>query len=226
MDERPDQKEYWRREHKTQAAFTRIHSDKPSQPVEDLADFLMLANRGTSDIRIVDAGCGKGRNSAYLAKRGFRVTGVDFISGVIEEARRRHGDLRGITFDTWDISATWPLRTESIDAIIDCNTTISLYAPQRENMIRESYRVLKNRGYYLFYGVGSSPELVEQYPGSEPNSILFPTGRFEKRYSEDELLDAYGKYALIDIESIPGSDRIDGQEIYYNLWVALFQKLS
>ncbi|MBI3421172.1 MAG: methyltransferase domain-containing protein [Candidatus Sungbacteria bacterium] len=221
----PDQKTYWEREYARREAFTRIYSDMPSQPVVELVDFFVKSGLPTSEMHVIDAGCGIGRNSAYLRKCGLKVTGVDFIPGALQEARRKYGDL-GIQFDFWDLSKKWPLHAQSVDAIIDCNTTISLGEAQREEAIREAYRVLKKRGYYLFYGVGISPEFMERHPGPEPNSVLMPNGRFEKRYSEDELLEAYAGHTLIDIEVVSGSDVIDGQPRNYPLWVVLFYSRS
>ena len=37
----------------------------------------------------LDVGCGLGRNSRWLAERGFTVTGIDIAPGAIEEAARR-----------------------------------------------------------------------------------------------------------------------------------------
>ncbi len=226
MDNMPDQREYWRREHAGRDAFRRIYSAKPSQPVVDLVDFLVESGLRVRGMQALDVGCGIGRNSAYLAHRGFRVIGVDFVSEALEEAKNRYA-MPDIHFDCWDLGQAWRLYSESIDVIIDCNATISLYAVQRKDAIREAYRVLKNRGHYLFYGVGPSPELMARYPGPEPESILFPEGRFEKRYSKGSLCDAYEDYALIDGPySVPGNDPHVGAATSYYLWIALFQKLA
>lgn len=49
---------------------------------------------GTSaDVRVLDAGCGTGRMSRYVADRGCRVEGVDLSSNMVAMARRDHGDL-------------------------------------------------------------------------------------------------------------------------------------
>ncbi|RIV40097.1 class I SAM-dependent methyltransferase [Micromonospora radicis] len=45
------------------------------------------------DARVLDAGCGTGRMSRYLADRGCRVQGVDLSPGMVAMARRDNPDL-------------------------------------------------------------------------------------------------------------------------------------
>jgi len=48
----------------------------------------------TTDAHVLDAGCGAGRMSRYLAERSCDVEGVDLSLGMIEMARHFHPDLK------------------------------------------------------------------------------------------------------------------------------------
>lgn len=51
-------------------------------------DFLEARLAMTAPMRIVDLGCGHGRHAIELARRGYRVTGVDLVEGFLDVARR------------------------------------------------------------------------------------------------------------------------------------------
>jgi ubiquinone/menaquinone biosynthesis C-methylase UbiE len=61
----------------------------------DLAMIDAFAEAVTSgeDARVLDAGCGAGRMSRYLAERGCLVEGVDLSENMVAIARRDHPDL-------------------------------------------------------------------------------------------------------------------------------------
>ena len=69
--------------------------------------------------RILDVGCGTGRHSVPLAKRGGRVTGVDFSSGMLEKARAKPG-AEAVTFIHQDASGALPFESHSFDRVISC----------------------------------------------------------------------------------------------------------
>jgi ubiquinone/menaquinone biosynthesis C-methylase UbiE len=66
--------------------------DTRAEAEADLAmvDAFAAAVRQDDDPRVLDAGCGAGRMSAYLAARGCLVEGVDLSPGMVAVARRDH----------------------------------------------------------------------------------------------------------------------------------------
>jgi SAM-dependent methyltransferase len=58
-------------------------------------DFLIKALRLKRGALILDVGCGTGRHAVELARRGYKVTGVDISSGMLAEARK-HADDAGV----------------------------------------------------------------------------------------------------------------------------------
>lgn len=54
---------------------------------------------------VLDAGCGTGRHTAWLARRAGRVLAMDFSAGMLEQARRRLAGADNVEFLQQDLSA-------------------------------------------------------------------------------------------------------------------------
>jgi len=52
-------------------------------------DFIEKEIRHDRSVRIIDIGCGTGRHSIELAKRGYNVTGIDLSESLLERAREK-----------------------------------------------------------------------------------------------------------------------------------------
>src|SRR5688500_5662483 len=63
---------------------------------------------------VLDAGCGMGGFSAFLADLGFHVTGVDVSATAVAHAHNRHP---GIRFQAAALEAGLPFRTDSFAAV-------------------------------------------------------------------------------------------------------------
>src|ERR1700752_2794614 len=84
---------------------------KPQKPFIDVADRITGS--------VLDAGCGTGDTALFLAGRGCRVTGIDFLEEAIERARRKAVERSvSVTFLVKDALALtdWG---ERFDAVID-----------------------------------------------------------------------------------------------------------
>src|SRR5262245_36911323 len=84
---------------------------KPQKPFVDAADRI----RGA----VLDAGCGTGDTTLFLAERGNKVTGIDFLDEPIKRARQKAADRKSpatffvkdaLTLDQW---------TERFDNVVD-----------------------------------------------------------------------------------------------------------
>jgi len=79
--------------------------------------FLVAGVDGLPAGRAVDLACGEGRNSIWLAERGWQVTGVDFSPVGLAKAKR-FADLRGVEV-TWVESAVenWTPPLDGFDLV-------------------------------------------------------------------------------------------------------------
>lgn len=123
--------------------------------------------------RILDLGCGPGHWSTRLARRygaGSRVIGLDLAPGMIEVARRQHGDgVRWLCAD----AAALPLHAQSQDLIFS-NLAIQ-WCPDLETVLKELQRVLRPGGRALITSLapGTLAEVAQAWsrPG-QPAALL------------------------------------------------------
>lgn len=84
--------------------------DRPAEQTRAEVDALERELALAAPLRILDVPCGTGRHSLELARRGHRVTGVDFNPAVLDRARKhaaeagldvdfRRGDMRELDFE-------------------------------------------------------------------------------------------------------------------------------
>src|SRR4051794_457448 len=67
--------------------------------------------------RILDVGCGTGRHSVEMARRGYKVTGLDFSTGMLAEAQKA-AQLAGVEVDWIYGDATQFATSEPYDGAI------------------------------------------------------------------------------------------------------------
>ncbi len=98
------------------------------------------------DPRIIDLGCGDGRDVAYLATKGADVVGIDFSGEMIKLARSAYPDL---TFLKMDMRNT-VFPDESFHCAWASASIIHIPRSQLPSLEREIYRILEPNGIFAF----------------------------------------------------------------------------
>ncbi|WP_182066262.1 class I SAM-dependent methyltransferase [Curtobacterium sp. ME12] len=92
---------------------------------------------------LVDAGCGPGHWTAYLARQGHRVSGIDAVPEFVEHARRTHG--ASVDFRVGSLDAL-PLADGSVDGVLAWYSVIHHEPSQIGGALAEFRRVLTPGG--------------------------------------------------------------------------------
>ncbi len=113
----------------------------------------LLKERFTPDMRVLDAGCGGGRNIIYFLRAGFDVSAVDRSPEAVSHARLLASNLSPhLAPENFRVEAIEELTFDdsSFDAVI--SSAVLHFAgdePHFEKMLREMWRVLKPGGIFF-----------------------------------------------------------------------------
>ena len=160
-----------------------LRDTSPHSRTRREVDFVVRTLRLPAGARILDVPCGYGRHSVALARRGFRVVGVDLSRAMIAEARRLWTEGPRLRFIQKDMRR---LRAAGeFDAVINMYTSFG-YFSARENaaVLRRLTRALRPGGLIVIdhRDPGHDARLPQRlwYPAG-PHRYVLEDRRFDRR---------------------------------------------
>lgn len=154
--------------------FAAVNAGMPEQVAKMASRLIAQIRPGR---RILDLGCGPGRDLAWFAAHGAQITGADLSAGMLDEARRAviaglcQMDMRRLGFANRSFSGVW------------CNAAL-LHLPKREvpAALAEIRRILSPNGCFFASVQQGYGESIETHP-------LNGAQRFFARYQALEMID-------------------------------------
>ena len=151
----------------------------------------LLKGRVTKEMRILDAGCGSGRNITYLLRSGYEVYAVDRSDAAIQEVQK----LASVIAPVWSAARArveaveqMSFADESFDFII--SSAVLHFAEHEEHfdqMVDELWRVLKPGG-RLFARLASSTGMESSIQPLGNERYLLPDGSRRFLVNDERLL--------------------------------------
>jgi ubiquinone/menaquinone biosynthesis C-methylase UbiE len=153
---------------------------------QQLDEFIALLEPGD---KVLDLGCGSGRDAEYLSRAGLQVVGVDLSEGLIAEAKKRRPEL---TFQVMNMeNLNFP--QESFDGIWSKLAILHVERANLPSAISAAYKLLKPNGIlYLETKAGTGE-------GYEPVSFSSNEERYFIYYELEELLTLLKEAGFVDI---------------------------
>jgi SAM-dependent methyltransferase len=174
--------------------FPKDHWDNAPMEVEKVVSLLQLK----SGACVLDLGCGTGRHSLELARRGFQVIGIDRTAMFLEEARTRAAaEKLKIQFVEADMRTF--VSPEKFDAIVNLYTSFGYFEDPEEDK-----RVLKN----VFASLKLGGKFLIDVIGKEVFARMIP-------FREHEWFEDQDVFYLQETKPIENWSRVKGRWIRF-----------
>lgn len=150
------------------AACSCFWDQEPGSLVQRLFDY----NTDVTGLRVLDAGCGEGKNAYALAERGSKVKAVDCSARAIETARIRFSHP-AITWHVADVTA-WNLKPESYDIIIAYGLLHCLATPRDIfQLVSRFQTATRPCGLNIICAFDDGPQDLSAHPGFTPTLLSY-----------------------------------------------------
>ncbi|MGO4879984.1 MAG: class I SAM-dependent methyltransferase [Bryobacteraceae bacterium] len=149
----------------------------------------LLRGRIRPGMRVLDTGCGSGRNLVYFLREGYAVFGVDTDPHAIESTRRLAASVApSLPADNFRVEAIEAMAFPDACADLVLSSAVLHFARDDEHfeaMLRGTWRVLKPGGLF-FCRLASSIGMENQVQRVVGRRFLLPDG--SERYLVNEAL--------------------------------------
>lgn len=223
-----NEKELWDREYSTLKVIPSSTRQKPSKALLLFSEILGFENMRN----VLDAGCGIGRNSVYLAQKGCDVHAVDFSETALRQLHNAAAKA-----DVWDKIHTYncslenpfPFQDNFFDLVLDsyvfCHFTDD---SSKQHYRKELHRMIKPNGIVF----SSCFSMEDEYYGrmlddthGKSTIVVDPNNGIKKQlYTEKEIRDFFSVYFnIVYFVKLEFDDVVLGQHYWRSILVLILK---
>lgn len=224
------QQKVWENEYKN-PKFMSKHLEA-QKFIQRFYKFLKSEGKKIDGLKILDLGCGTGRNANYFARLGAEVTAIEISETALEMGKSQaENEELSVKYIHGNIGARYNFMEESFDVVIDATSSNSLNEIEREIYLSEVKRVLKKDGYFFVRvlcldGDNNAKKLLKLFPGKEKHTYILPeVGLVERVFTQDDFRKTYGEYfEILNLVKDSGYTSFGGQSYKRNFFVGYLKK--
>ncbi len=124
----------WYQEWFDRDEYELVYQHRDEREAEQVVDLIERLVRPAPGSEILDVGCGRGRHARVLARRGYRVTGIDVAERALQIARERAEaeGLHHVRFLRHDMRE--PLCRECFDGVVNLFTAFGFFEDDADHL--------------------------------------------------------------------------------------------
>ncbi len=226
------QEKVWENEYKKPKLVTM--GNEPQVAVKDFLRWLRREqNTPLENLRVVDLGCGNGKNANYIAGLDPTNTavGIDISETALAHARMYAPSTKNATFIKQSIGAPLPFPDTSFSVALDVTSSNSLNEAERATYLKETHRILTPGGFFFVRALSKDGDmnaktLLKTNPGPEKDTYIMPEfGLVERVFSKEDFIATYSPFfEIIDLKKETHYTKFAGRLYKRNFWIAYLQK--
>jgi SAM-dependent methyltransferase len=202
-----------------------VYGTEPTSVARRLADFFRV--QGIR--RILEAGCGSGRDALFYAREGFDVTGLDLSENGLRWARRR-AEIKGLRLTLLCddlIQSSLPLR--SFDAAVAIHLVHLQPAMVRQAMLNQLWRLTRDAGLIAMANYSTAePGFRTWEPYPEPNTRVDPKGKLVHFFDADDVRALFppDRFELLTLEEVDLAEVPDSGPVVHREWLSIARRIQ
>lgn len=161
--------------------------------------------------KILDVGCGSGRDAKYFVNKNYEYVGLDISEGMIKIAKEKNPNANFVLGDMRKL----PFENNSFDGIWSMSSLLHIPKTEIVNVLKEFNRVLNKDGiFYCSLQKGT-------FEGFRENDSYDKQSRYFSYFLEDEIKD-YLEKAGFQILELFNKELKSGKADKINTWINVF----
>lgn len=140
----------WFRDWFSSDEYLGVYSHRNNQDAKKFLELILERTNLSQDARILDAACGAGRHTIYLASKGFRVTGFDLSKTLLMKAKAGLNE-KSLYADLFCADLRNVCLRPRFDLILNLFTSFGYFKSDEENFrfVKIAYNLLNENGVYI-----------------------------------------------------------------------------
>ncbi|MGA8844165.1 MAG: class I SAM-dependent methyltransferase [Nitrososphaeraceae archaeon] len=172
--------------------------------------------------RILELGCGQGRDALYFAAKGFQVYALDSSKIGIESinSKAKESGLSSISIKNWDAKQGLPFDNDYFDAVYSHMLfNMGFKYQDLQDLLKEVNRTLKNNGFHCFSIRSDNDKFYRK--GKETDSGVFEINGFHIRFFTKKEIQDLEREHNFEIDEI-----VEEYEEPVSLYLVTSRKIS
>jgi tellurite methyltransferase len=136
----------------------------------------------TRPLRLLDIGCGEGRNAVFFARNGYQVTAFDLAESGIHKTRRLAQEA-GVPIEAFQANLLEYRLTQPFDVIF-CHGCLHYVPPEMRAALLHNYRDFTNPGGLNVLSAFVKKPFIPPAPDAEPTAHPWLSGELFTHYHD------------------------------------------